>query len=86
MMYERKNWLIEGICEWDFLWSQLNWVDFHVIDVYLENDTQLGGYEVMVIIFGIGFRWRWNHTNTQTMKEIKETIALYNQERKENNV
>lgn len=59
-MIETKHWLIEGINEWKQTLGQYNWYTFTFIEVYFEVDKMTHGYEVIVILFGLGFRIRYN--------------------------
>lgn len=72
---EGKNWLISPIEEWSQFFEPCNWYTIHPIKLELENDEIMGGFEITFIVLGLGLRWRWNHTETEQMTEIKETIA-----------
>lgn len=73
-MIEGKNWLIDWHNDWSQLWEWCNWYDFNVAWISFENDKIMGGYEVTFILFGLGFRWRWNHTETEQMREVQEAM------------
>lgn len=64
---------------WIEEWSQFlrhdNWFTFRPIMVEVEDDRIMGGVEVTVIILGLGFRMRLNHTETAEVTEIKQQIA-----------
>lgn len=68
---EESDWFIEWIQEWSQMLGGCNWYTFHVCQIEFEWDKMMGGVEATVIIFGLGFRWRWNYEETDTMKEIK---------------
>ena len=69
-----KNWFIDWQEEWSQFFESCNWYDFHVIHIHFENDKIMGGYEFSFILLGLGFRWRWNHTTTETMQECLEAV------------
>lgn len=68
------NWLFEFIQEYTQFLEDYNWYTFHLAQIEFENDEIMGGYEVTVILFGLGFRVRWNHTETETIRELKDTM------------
>lgn len=78
-MIEHGNWLIEFCEDWSqFFDGPCNWYTFRFCLVEIENDVSMGGVEAMVILLGLGFRWRWNHTNTEQRSEIVRLISDIN--------
>lgn len=73
-MIERGNWFIEFIEEWSQIFGGHNWYTCTLCRIEFENDTIMGGYEATAMLLGVGLRWRWNHTQTETMKEIDRQI------------
>jgi hypothetical protein len=74
IMIERGNWLVEGIEEWSQFLGGCNWYTFHPIKAEIEDDRIMGGVEVTIIILGVGFRWRWNHTVTEAMADALKSV------------
>jgi hypothetical protein len=60
--------------DWEQLFGGCNWYTFTGINIEIENDKMMGGYEFTFIILGLGFRWRWNHTETEATKSCKDAI------------
>lgn len=73
--FEGERWLLQPIEEWSQFWQNCNWYTFHPISFEIEDDSALGGFEITIIILGIGVRWRWNHTDTEKMTEIKQAVS-----------
>jgi len=71
---EGGRWLLQPVEDWSQFWQSCNWYTFRPIMLEIENDAHLGGFEVTLVVLGIGFRWRWNYTETEKMTEIKRTI------------
>ena len=65
--------LLEAIEEWSQFFHPCNWRTFHPVHVEWKDDIMLGAFEVQVIVLGLGFRVRWNHTETETKREIIES-------------
>lgn len=72
---EHKNWIIHFFEEYSQFFMPCNWYTFHPIFIELENDEVLGGFEITIIIMGLGIRWHWNHTETEDLKDIKNKIS-----------
>ena len=72
--FESGNWLLQPIEEWSQFWQSCNWYTIHPINIELENDESMGGFEITVIVLGIGLRWRWNYTVTEQMAKILDDI------------
>lgn len=72
---EHGNWLLDPIEEWSQFWQSCNWYTFHPIKFEIEDDRTLGGFEMTIIILGVGLRWRWNHTITETSEQIARDVA-----------
>ena len=60
-----------------------NWYNFTFIEMSIENDYQLGGFEFDFVILGIGIHLRLNYKKTEMteslqsmINEIKSTIKL----------
>lgn len=73
-MLEHGNWLISFFEEYRQFFERCNWYTFHPIFFEIENDEILGGFEITIIVMGLGVRWRWNHTETKAMEDIKTQI------------
>lgn len=59
--FKMKNFpdcMFHFINEWEQLFGQWNWMDWHLVDIYIENDSMLFAYELHVILLGLGFRVR----------------------------
>lgn len=70
----KKEILFNFINEWGQLIGKYNWITFTLINIEFENDIHLGGFEIMVIIFGLGFRVRINYKETEMLKELNKRI------------
>jgi len=78
MMIERGNWLIEFYCEWPavLMPSRYNWTTFTVIHLEIENERNMGGFEIKAMLLGFGIRWRWNYNpEAETLKEVMRRVA-----------
>lgn len=64
------NW----IEEWSQFFQPCNWYTFHPIMIELEDERNMGGVELTLIVLGLGFRIRWNHTETEMVEKIKSDI------------
>lgn len=73
-MIEHGNWLVEFCEDWSQFFQSCNWYTFRFCMIEFENDTSLGGVEATIVLLGIGFRWRWNHTRTETMAQILQDV------------
>lgn len=67
------------INDWAQLFGKWNWITFHFVHVYFENDIICPGFVAEVVIFGLGFRFRANRSWEDTiieksMKEVDELI------------
>ena len=56
--------------EWSQVVGKYNWIIFTPIMLEFENDITMGGLEMTVMVLGVGFRIRWNHTLTKQSDEI----------------
>lgn len=75
MTFERGNWLVDLTEDYSQLFSECNWYTYRFINVEFENEAMLGGYELSIALLGFGLRVRWNHTETDTMREIRDRVA-----------
>ena len=55
-------WFVHGVNEWmqfrhPTTW---NWVDFRFVHLAVEWDRAVPGWEVEVLLLGLGLRWRYN--------------------------
>ncbi|MGN8022282.1 hypothetical protein ACTJJ7_16390 [Phyllobacterium sp. 22229] len=69
------NW----IEEWSQFFQSCNWYTFHPVHLEIEDDDAMGGFEVSIVIFGLGFRIRWNHTETEQVSHIKDLAKLFDE-------
>lgn len=60
--------------EWSQFFERCNWYTFHPIKIEVEDERSMGGFEVTVIVLGLGFRLRWNYAVTEQLEEIREQI------------
>lgn len=67
-----KNAFVSFVNEWSQLFGKFNWINWTFINIAFEDDVMLGGFEFDFVILGLGFHFRWNHTETETMKEMKK--------------
>ena len=74
MSKEVGNWIFEFTEEWSQFFDDCNWYDMHLLQAYVENDYIMGAYEVQVMLLGVGFRIRWNHTETELRAELAERV------------
>ena len=68
------NAFIELDCQWKQLLAGYNWYTFNLINIEIENDIIMGGYECTFVLLGFSIRWRWNHTETEMMKGCLDTM------------
>ena len=61
--------------EWSQFFQNCNWYTFHPLMIEYEDETNMGGVELTIIILGLGFRVRWNHTETEMVEEITQTVS-----------
>lgn len=47
--------------QWSQLFEKNNWYDFQIINLELEKDLMLDGFEVKAALLGFCFRLRWNY-------------------------
>lgn len=76
-----KNWLIEGINQWEQLFGKWNWYTWTLVQVEFEKENMAYGYEFLFILFGLGFRIRYNTEKShkqfaEWMEDIKETRPI----------
>ena len=67
--------ILSGIQEWSQLFEPCNWRTFHPVMVEIEDDIILGGVECTVILLGLGFRIRWNHSQTEFGDELSRRVG-----------
>lgn len=65
---------IDWIEEWSQFFQRCNWYTFHPITIEVEDERNMGGFEITVIVLGLGFRVRWNYEETETVKDLKDTV------------
>lgn len=65
---------IYWIEEWSQFFKSCNWYTFHPLQIEVEDERNMGGFEITVIILGLGFRARWNYEETEMVKGIKEQV------------
>lgn len=65
----------EGIEEWSQFFEPCNWRTFHPVLFEFEDDRMMGGVEMTIIVLGLGFRVRWNHSRTETVEDIEKQVA-----------
>lgn len=70
-----EGFFIEWIEQWSQFVQSCNWYTFNPLTIEIEDERNMGGFEVTVIVLGLGFRARWNYAETDTVKDIKGTIA-----------
>lgn len=75
-----SSFIFSTINEWRQLrggynWTNWNWV---LVQAAYENDIIMGGYELQVILLGLGLRVRWNKPiKTKEMLRIDEQMKEY---------
>lgn len=69
-----SNWVFDFIQDWSQFFEDCNWYTFRLAWIELEDDRLLGAYEFTFVLLGLGFRVRYNHTETETVKEIKSQV------------
>ena len=65
---------VSGWHQWDFLWSDLNWLDFAWIKVETEDDKMFGNFEVNLGLLGVGVMFTWDYADTEASKRIAESV------------
>ena len=70
-----RGFFIEFIEEWSQFVHDCNWYTFHPIQIEIEDERNMGGVEMTVIVLGLGFRARWNHTETEQVKDIVRQVG-----------
>ena len=51
-----------------------NWYNFTFIELSIENDYKLGGFEFDFIILGLGLHLRFNYKETEMTESLKKMI------------
>ena len=74
MIIERGNWLIELHEQYSQFFEDCNWYDYKLIHIEFQNDVIMGGVEIEAALLGFVFRWRWNHTETESMKFCSDAV------------
>ncbi len=59
-----------GIEEWSQFFRRDNWFTFHPVLLEFEDDRMMGGVEMTLVVFGLGFRIRYNYAQTEQVSEI----------------
>lgn len=69
-----KYFSIDLVNEWIQLFHPKwwNWLEFHLLKVYLENERHLGTSEVEIYILCFGIRIYWVSNSNQWDSKIKE--------------
>jgi|GEM_PF-5258867 len=62
----KGNWLLHSICQWEQMLGRWNWIDFNFVQFHVMRDIVLPGFELEIIILGIGFRLRVNDDWSKT--------------------
>jgi len=75
MSDDYKGFYLYGIEEWTQFFDRCNWYTFHPLMIEVEDERNMGGVEVTVIVLGLGFRARWNYARTKTVDSILEQVA-----------
>lgn len=70
-----KKFSLDLVEEYSQYFSESNWLDFHIINLNIDDDIQMGSFAIEVIILGVGFRLCYQHTETDFRKEIEERAA-----------
>lgn len=76
-MSEYEGFFIEGIEQWSQFFQSCNWYTFHPFMFEIEDERNMGGFEVTLVVFGLGFRARWNYRETETVQEIKRRAEAF---------
>lgn len=63
---------IESINDWAQLWGKWNWISFHFLHIYAENDIWTGGAEFELAVLGLGFRIRYNYNDK--LKKLEKRL------------
>lgn len=75
MSDDYEGFFIEWIEQWSQFFQSCNWYTFHPVHIEIEDDRSMGGIECSVVIMGLGFRARWNHTRTEKVESIARQVA-----------
>lgn len=75
---EYTGFTIYWIEEWSQFVQRCNWYTFHPIQFEIEDERNMGGFEVTVIIMGLGLRARWNYEETSLVRDIKRQVDEIN--------
>ena len=75
MYFERGKWLFDFQEDYSQFFQGCNWYTFQFAHIEFENDSILGAYEGTVKLLGLGIRIRWNHTETDELRSIHESVA-----------
>jgi len=74
MIIEKGKWLIDINEQYSQFFKECSWYTYNPILVEFESDVSLGACEITVVIMGLYFRVRWNHTETDEWKDIRRMI------------
>lgn len=70
-----KRFAITFINEWEQLFGEWNWITFTPICIELQDDDLMKGYEITVIVLGLGFILRYNRPlSDKIYEELDKTI------------
>jgi hypothetical protein len=69
------GWFVEWIEQWSQFWQDCNWYTFHPIKIEIEDERNMGGWEITVIVLGLGFRVRRNYVVTDSVRNIVRQVA-----------
>ena len=73
-MIDYEGFFIEGIEQWSQFFQSCNWYAFHPLMFEIEDERNMGGFEITFIVLGFGFRARWNYRETETVQSIKRQV------------
>lgn len=65
---------IHWIEEWSQFFQRCNWYTFHPFTLEIEDERNMGGFEISLIVLGLGFRARWNYQETDMVRDIKKKV------------
>lgn len=78
-IWSGKRAFVHACCDWHF--SGYNWYTFDIIEISIENDTMMGAFEATFKLFGVGFRWRWNHSETELTNRLAKQVEAIKEEK-----